>query len=144
MASKRNWKWFGHAGHFICSRWCQFHLCTLVGKYLVSTVGEYWPERGNREIHAKVYDPKWLQENIHRKGDDFDAVYMKRFGFETIGCDRKYETMVFLAGAVCKVKDCKCGIPSISGSELDFGGYNSAGAAAKGHHKLCEKWASKS
>jgi len=34
------WKWFGDAGHFICSQWCQFHLCTLVGKYLISTVGK--------------------------------------------------------------------------------------------------------
>ena len=137
---KANWKWYGHAGHFICAQWCRFHLCTVVGGYLVSTVGEYWPYREVREIHAKVYDPGWLADNQHLKGDTFDAAYMKRFGFETIGCDRKYETMVFRAGKPCTFKDCRCGLPTIDGSELDFGGYNNAGEAAKGHYTLCQKW----
>ncbi len=35
------WEWFGNAGHFMCSQWCRFHLCTKVGPWLVSTVGEY-------------------------------------------------------------------------------------------------------
>jgi hypothetical protein len=61
----------------------------------VSTVGEYWPERPSREIHAEVRDPAWLDENRSRKGDDFDRAYMQRFGFHEIGCDRTYETMVF-------------------------------------------------
>lgn len=138
-----NWKWFGHAGHFICGHQCRFHLATKVGKYLVSTVGELWPERGSREIHAKVHDPQWLAENIHLKGDIFDHAYMSRFGFEEVGCDRKYETMVFLAGKPCKSKSCGCGLPVISGSELDFQGYNNAGDATRGHLKLCQKWSKK-
>lgn len=138
-----NWKWFGHAGHFICGHWCRFHLTTKVGKYLVSTVGEYWPERGSREIHAQVHDPKWFAANRHRLGDDFDHAYMQRFGYETVGLDRLYETMVFRAGAPCKAKGCACGLPSINGSELDFKGYNDAASATTGHHKLCRKWATK-
>ena len=35
-------KWYGNAGHLIVSGKCRFHLCTEVGKYLVSTVGEYY------------------------------------------------------------------------------------------------------
>ena len=138
--SERDWKWFGSAGHLIVSHWCRFHLCTQVGKYLVSTVGEYWPERRVREIHAEVHDPKWLAENMHLKGDYFDSAYMKRFGFEEIGCDRKYETMVFEAGTPCASKDCGCGLPSISGSELEANGYNSAADATQGHIKLCRKY----
>lgn len=141
MTNAARWKWFGHAGHFICGHKCRFHLCTQVGKYLVSTVGEYWPERSSREIHASVYDPVWLAANRHRLGDDFDHAYMKRFGYKTVGCDRKFETMVFRAGAPCKVKDCECGLPGIDGSELDFAGYNDAGSATRGHVKLCRKWA---
>lgn len=38
-----NWKWFGVAGHFICADKCRFHLHTHVGKYCISTVGEYYP-----------------------------------------------------------------------------------------------------
>lgn len=32
---------YGHAGHFICADRCLFHLCTKVGRYLVSSVGSY-------------------------------------------------------------------------------------------------------
>lgn len=135
------WKWFGNAGHFICARWCQFHLCTRVGDYLISTVGQYWPERSSREIHARVTDARWLAENIALKGDSFDAAYMKRFGYEEIGCDRKFETMVFAAGAPCREPKCDCGLPSISGAELDFDSYNEAGAATAGHMLMCNKWA---
>ena len=141
MRDQTKWKWFGHAGHLCVGHLCRFHLCTLVGKYLVSTVGEYWPERPAREIHAQCHDPKWLAKNSILRGDDFNAAYMKRFGFEEIGCDRKYETMVFEAGKPCVAKDCGCGLPAISGSELDCLGANDAGTATKNHMQLCKKWA---
>src|SRR5258708_35684419 len=139
MSTATNWKWFGNAGHLCVSQWCRFHLCTKVGGYLVSTVGEYWPERAVREIHASVHDPKWLAENRYRKGDDFDFHYMKKFGFEKIGCDRKYETFVFKAGAPCASKTCGCGLPSIAGSELDTLAANDAGTAAENNMKRCKK-----
>jgi hypothetical protein len=135
------WKWFGNAAHFICGSDCRFHMATQVGKYLVSTVGEYWPCRAVREIHAKVYDPKWLEDNKLRRGDDFDHAYMVKFGYETIGCDRKYETMVFKVDkGECK---CGCGLPQVDYSELDFNGSNDAKSARDGHMKLCKKWAKK-
>lgn len=139
------WEWFGGAAHFICGYACRFHMATKVGKHLVSTVGQYWPERPVREIHAKVSDPKWLSEKQAKRGEDFDHAYMKRFGFEEIGYGRKFETMVFKAGAVCDMKDCPCGcIPQMDGAgELDFKGYNDAPAATAGHMEMCRKWASK-
>lgn len=106
----------------------------------MSTVGQYWPERGVREIHAQVHDPKWLIENQHLKGDYFDHAYMKRFGFEDIGRDRKFESMVFKAGKTCTAKGCDCGQPEIDGSELDFDSYKTTGEANKGHLALCLKW----
>jgi hypothetical protein len=135
------WKWFGNAGHFICSRDCQFHLCTLVGKYLVSTVGQMRLDRVDREIHAKVHDPRWLAKFGHLKGDEFDAAYTRKFGFETVGYDWTYETMVFKAGKPCSDKECNYGLPNIEGSELDFSPYNDAGAATRGHLAMCRKWA---
>jgi len=39
MIPVKDWKWFGYPGHFICSEHCTFHLCTLVGQYVISTVG---------------------------------------------------------------------------------------------------------
>lgn len=136
---KDKWIWMGHAGHFICADKCRFHLNTYVGGYIVSTVGEYWPERAVREIHARVYNSEWHRENNHLLGDNYDAAYMKRFGFEEIGCGRTYETMVFKA----KKTDYICCPWQMSGAELDFLGYNNEDEASKGHMKLCNKWSNK-
>lgn len=133
------WKWFGHAAHLIVGHSCRFHLATLVEPWLVSTVGEYWPERTTREIHAKIHDSAWLVMHEHLMGDYFDEAYMERFGYEEIGAGRKYETMVFrTAGDVC---GCGCGLPQPTDyGAVDIDGYNDAIAATQGHMALCEKW----
>jgi hypothetical protein len=133
-------KYFGNAGHFICADKCQFHITTQIGTYLVSTVGELWPGRAVREIIAKSHDPAWLTKNQSLKGDAFDAAYMERFGYDTIGHDRKFETMVFKTSALCK---CGCGMPEIIPSELDFAGYNDRASANSGHEAMCVKWEKK-
>lgn len=129
-----------HAGHFICGNDCRFHLNTYVGKYIVSTVGELWSDQNARRIHAQVYDPKWYEINVILKGDNFDHEYMKRFGYEEVGMNRTYETMVFKA-IRDKVNKC-CSWTMVSG-ELDFDGYKIANDAYKGHLKLCNKWSKK-
>lgn len=129
-----------HPGHFICAHNCRFHLNTYVGKYIVSTVGELWPERGSREIHAEVHDPQWLAENVHLKGDYFDVAYMKKFGYEKVGCDRKYETMVFRA---IKSNNKCCPYCIDVSDEFDFRGYNKDEDAVRGHMMLCKKWSRK-
>lgn len=139
--NKSKWIWMPHAGHLIVGSQCQFHLNTYVGKYIVSTVGEYWPDREMREIHAKVHEPKWLEANSHLKGDEFDHAYREHFGFEDIGCDRKYETMVFKAVKFKKLLCCPYRVTDWS--DIDFGSYNTAEDAYKGHLKLCTKWSKK-
>ncbi len=144
MLDQSQWKWYGHAGHFICSRWCRFHLCTEVGNFLISTVGEYWPDRPVREIHAQVQDPIWLSENCHLKGNSFDAAYMSRFGFERLGAgeDSIYETLVFrLTGERCATTDCGCGLPTPHWSEVDGRRAAKAGEATKNHYEFCETYA---
>ena len=133
---KSDWVWMPHAGHFILGDRCRFHLSTYVSGNIVSTVGELWNERGVREVHAKVYDDKWLQDNVHRRGDDFDHAYFERFGYEEVGCDRKYETMVFKA----KKSKHRCCLYRMIGSEKDFEGYNDADKAYLGHLKMCRKY----
>lgn len=142
MITHDKWKWFGTPGHFICARDCRFHLCTQVGKYLISTVGELWSQLDVRRIHADVYDSDWVEKNRHLKGDAWDDAYMIRFGYQEVGCGRLYETMTFIAGKKCKVLDCNCGLPEI-GEQVE-GGFNAAnerGPAAKGHHAMCLKYA---
>lgn len=131
-----------HPGHLCISSKCQFHLNTWVGKHIVSTVGEYWPERRVREIHAEIHDPAWFKENGKLMGDHFDYAYMKRFGFEDVGAYRKYETMVFLARpSEVKEKDFLCcPYEAIADESLDFLGYKTATEAYQGHLKMCEKW----
>ena len=137
---KEKWEWFGLAGHFILGHQCQFHLCTLVGKYLVSTVGQYFPDAPDRDIIAESRGIKLTGIGPARRAD-----YMNQIGYEEIGYNRTFETMVFRAGKRCHAKGCNCGQPRIAEpfEELDMDGYNDAKSAQQGHMELCEKWAKK-
>lgn len=135
--NKNKWIWMAHAGHFILGQKCRFKLNTYVGGYIVSTVGELESEEAVKRIHASVSDKEWFAENQLKIGDDFNNAYFKKFGFEDIGCDRKYETMVFKAR---KSKYKCCPYEIIVSKEVDMQGYNSPEDAMKGHHKLCKKW----
>lgn len=128
---KDKWIWMGHPGHFIGARSCGFVLNTYVGKYIVSTVGEYAPETGR---HASEEDLK-----------EVPAAYREWFkirGFETLGYTRFYETMVFKAGKDDESKCCSYSAMTADG-EKDFKGYNNPVSAYKGHLELCKKWSKK-
>lgn len=127
--------WMPHPGHFICGNDCRFRLNTYVNGYIVSTVGELWPDSRVRQIKAECAGKK-----IVGMGDQWDANYFKEFGFDTVGYDRKYETMVFEA---VRSKENKCCPYKITGSELDFLGYNDPVEAVKGHMKLLKKYRNK-
>jgi len=138
---KENWVWMPHAAHLIVSRHCQFRLATYVGKYIVSTVGEYSPDRQVKEIHAEVHNKEWwLLKNRQLRGDEFDNAFMVEFGFIEIGGGRTYETMVFKAK---KSSHKCCPYEASDYSEIDSAGYNDAGDAYSGHLKLCQKWGAK-
>ena len=115
MIPVERWRWFGDAGHFICAYRCKFHLCTQVGKFLISTVGKM----------AALEAPP-------NSGT-----------YEEIGCFRLYETLVFKLGKErCSGNACNCGLPRPSDwCEIDGNGYNNAGDANKGHLELCRKYA---
>lgn len=131
------WRWFGCAGHLIVARWCQFHLCTQVGEFLVSTVGEYVPDETVREILASTRGVV-----LEGQGDARLADYMRKLGYEQIGYGRTYETLVFrTTGDVCHAPDCACGLPTVDYRELDGRGYTSAGAATLGHLDVCRQFA---
>jgi hypothetical protein len=123
-----------HPAHFICSYDCKFFLATKVGKYIVSTVGEYFPDSEIREIYAKSRGVK-----LEGMGDARRADYMKKIGFEEIGYGRKYETMVFKAVKSPKCKACPFVIKS--GNNIDGDSYNEPEDAYKGHLKMCLKYA---
>ncbi len=139
--SKARWIWQPHAGHFILGDKCKFVLNTYLGNgYLVSTVGELWNEEAVRRIHAEVHNPAWYEAFKHEKGDTFDRKYFKEFGYEALGFDRLYETMVFKAIPLSddECGGCEYGIES--GSNLDFAGYKTAKEAREGHLAMCAIW----
>lgn len=138
MIPSSEWKWFGNAGHFICGHYCRFHLCTQVGEYLISTIGEYVPDSLVREILATTRGVR-----LKGQGDDRLADWMEKAGFEDIGFGRKFETIVFKAGKACNQEGCDCGFPAPDDwTELDMEGYNSPGDATRGHYAMCQKYAS--
>lgn len=110
------WKWFGHPAHFILGQRCRFHMATKAGKYLISTVGEL-PKTG-----TTVELMQW----------------------DTLGASECfYETFVFLAGRKCSSKNCGCGLPDISGMEVDSLRSITAGEATKTHYRMCKKWSTR-
>lgn len=134
---KEEWVWMPHAGHLIVGRDCRFHLNTCVGKYIVSTVGEYLPDEPVRQIFADVRNI-----TLEGKGDERLNDYMKKIGFMEVGLNRLYETMVFPAkDKLDKNLCCPCRVSDWA--ELDMQGYNDATEAYKGHLEMCEKWSEK-
>ena len=127
MIPESKWEWYGYSGHFICGSWCRFHMLTKVGKWLISTVGSF--------VHPLRYG----------KNEEDEAAWLKvNYPGEDIGCGRKFETMVFLAGKKCNSPTCGCGQPQIlNGNELEMLGANDAGMARRNHMKLCRKYAKK-
>ena len=135
MIEVQDWKWFGNAGHFICASHCRFHLTTLIGGWMVSTVGEYLPDSTTRETIARVRG-----NPIVGRGDEGECEFLEKFGFEKLGSFGTFETMVFTA-APCTEEDCPCGgFPAptswVSAESLR---YDSAADATKGHYAFCMK-----
>jgi hypothetical protein len=133
--SPSEWEWFGHPGHFICAQWCQFHLCTKVGDWLISTVGEYLPPEGTCEIIARSRGIELVGTGDARRAD-----YMKKIGYEKLGAgDGIYETYVFHAGHPCRSKHCDCGLPFPSDYSEVMGEMSvKPGEARALHMKYCE------
>src|SRR5688572_3663607 len=122
---RSQWRWYGNAAHLIVGQDCRFHLATVIGPWIVSTVGQYLPDESAREIIAKSHGV-----SLTGKGDERRWSFMSQIGYETIGLGRTFETMVFRAGPPCTAEECGCGMPSLANaSELDFAGYNDAKAA---------------
>jgi hypothetical protein len=136
MIPQSDWKWFGHAGHLCVGPWCRFHLCTEIGPYVVSTVGEYLPMESVREFYAQSRGVI-----LTKRGEMGEIEYIQKVGFEDIGFNRKYETMIFRVTGHCNSPECGCGLPMIDGDEQDCEGYNTAKDATEGHIRMCLKWA---
>jgi hypothetical protein len=136
--ARENWEWFGVASHLIVGNDCRFHLATIVGPRLVSTVGEWLPDSSTWDIFANSRGV--VLEGI---GDERRNQFLRDVGFVEIGAGRTYETMVFrTSDERCDEDDCHCGQPRVAEwGELDSDAYNERGDAQRGHYAMCDKWA---
>lgn len=113
MIPESEWVWQGHPAHLCVADRCQFRLNTKVGKYIISTVGEWYPL--GTEMQSGVTKPQPIGA----------------------GDDALFETYVFLAG-----KEMECGCVDIaSASELVGRRYATAREAHAGHMECCRKYA---
>jgi len=143
--SREEWIWMPHVAHLCVGHWCRFHLATYVNGHVVSTVGEYFPDRDARRgiLEWELKSPfnrkvkEQVEKTLSQKGDAFDRYYLHFFGYEDIGCNRKYETMVFAAEK--RADEC-CPYDALVGFEVDMRGYNCPGEATKGHYDMCDKY----
>ena len=104
----------GCPGHFIAVGSCRWRRHTQVGKYRVSSVGDYYPERGG-------------------KRDTIGA-----------GDDAFFETMVFETTGKQDKDNEGCGCRAVkSWGEIDTKRYATAGDAQKGHDAFVRKYARK-
>ena len=119
---KIKWEWDGFAKHFCGSGDCYFRMSTKIGDIVVSTVGDYKPNR---------HHPDDLLRKLGIKPKD-------RYKSEMIGCDRYYETMTFKStDANCECCDWQA---DTGAGELDwYKGYDTAREARKGHLEICEE-----
>lgn len=108
------WEWFGLAGHFICADRCQFHMTTKVGNVLVSTIGQYYQNREDKEMTAIGCD-RFFETMVFTAGE--------RCKIDTCQCNMP--TIDWDA-------------PGFEGA---FEGYQTAGEATKGHMRMCHEWA---
>jgi len=107
------WQWFGLPGHLVVARDCSHHLCTRVGKYLISTVGHYRPFN-------------------KRKPNEMSPI-------EEIGHNRFFETYIFkIIKGSC---ECGCGKPNVDLKEIEALSANTDKEADKNHIKMCKKYA---
>ena len=107
------WEWFGYPGHLVVAYSCRFKLCTKVGDFLVSTVGDY-------------------------RSPGTETV-MTTLG---AGRDSFFETYVFRAGARCQSPTCGCGQPELEDAcEIEGIRTATAKAAQDAHMAMCQKYA---
>jgi hypothetical protein len=71
---RSEWQWFGTAGHFICASRCNFRMHTHVGKFCVSTVGDFRQERDDVEPtkigHDRLYETMVFDTSRYGDGSD--------------------------------------------------------------------------
>lgn len=96
--SKEEWIWMPHPDHLCIADSCRFRLATYVNGHVVSTVGEYFPDRDVRRyiLQSRLSSGFESEEEkgkirlvLSKIGDDFNRYYLQMFGWDDIGWEIK-------------------------------------------------------
>ena len=66
MIPESKWRWFGYAGHLIVGEDCRFHLWTKIGRYIISTVGDYRPNKDGEMKTIGAGDKSFFETYVFR------------------------------------------------------------------------------
>ncbi len=116
---RSKWKWLGLAKHYILAPRCCWHMATIVGEYIINSVGC----RHTKEASDPYERDLTNRESFHSYCTVGDK---DRLSF--------FVTMVFKAEI-----DGETTIADTS-DQLDMESYHSMSEAEEGHVLMCEKW----
>ncbi len=108
---RSEWRWQGSPGHCIVGDRCVWHLNTVVGPWLVSTIGEYYPD-GTRNPMRPI-----------GAGRNYETMVMR-----AEACPPEH-------AAECGESHID------SGECVDFAAAQTRVEAERNHNELCERWA---
>jgi hypothetical protein len=73
MIPVSDWVWQGHAAHFCASSSCLFRMATRVGDYIISTVGEYWPDGAEKMERIGAGDKSFYETFVFPAGKEIEC-----------------------------------------------------------------------
>lgn len=138
------WEWYGQPAHFKFSFNCHFHMATVVGEWIISTVGQYLPPESEWKFNADQRGPRVWRAINQLSGTARVRAYLHLVGFEHVGVeqDEVYETMAFWLGKKpqrCSMPGCHCGVPGpASWCEVLRVGSATPAQARTAHMHACE------
>lgn len=118
-----------HGGHFCLANRCCFRMNTFVNGYIVSTVGEL-------QLDSRIQTP-FQEINLKKYVEEKYQSFLSRF--DTVGCERFYETMVFKAISHEDLDFICCPWEANIEEEMASEGYNDPVSANNGHLKWCNE-----
>jgi hypothetical protein len=137
--NREDWIWMAHPGHYRWADFCRFRLCTYVGNYIVSSVGEYLPNFTEDNLDkVNMIDSLIGLAKIRKEYSDDDSDIPGNSYEKLVGSSYLYETIVFKS--LENTSECKCCIAICDDEEIEKNEYNTQELAFAGHYELCEKY----
>lgn len=91
MILENKWQWKGLDGHFCLRHKCFFRLCTIVGNYMISSVGALYENNEMQEIGYKRHYEIMVFKRDEENKEIFKMLEVDMKGFKFNKKDDPYE-----------------------------------------------------